>query len=1708
MKNIFLTLSFLGCAGLASAWFAPAAITWYEENIQTTEILTTAENLIKDSGFDNADFSKTFTDEPRVYGSWVTYTDAKETNTVSYEVVTDPVRGKVGSFTGRSLSWYTSFFAQRIETTAKKGIYKLSFWGKSANGGKVKAFFRTTTASDTDGSTYFIKYTDQPTDPTAKWRGTYYNQSLSTEWKEYSVEFDFTKVGKTMYDMTLNDAVDATDVDLTNFTLCFQGENADKNILIDDVKLELVKDLSEPEQPEEPGDALIKDSGFDNADFSKTFTDDPRVYGSWVTYTDAKETNTVSYEVVTDPVRGKVGSFTGRSLSWYTSFFAQRIETTAKKGIYKLSFWGKSADGGKVKAFFRTTAVDGTDGSTYFIKYTDQPTDPAVNWRGTYYSQGLSTEWKEYSVEFDFTKVGKTMYDMTLNDAVDATDVDLTNFTLCFQGENANKNILIDDVKLELVKDLSDPEDPNQPGENLVKDSGFESNPDLTLQLEEPTVCGQWVAYKDQYETKPVTIEVKDDAAQGKVAAITGQTASWYTTVLSQRIEGTTPQGIYRFSFLGRSDNGGQVRIYTRATKVDPNSKENIFFIKETGKPSDPTQKWYGCWQNFTLTSTWKEYYVDFNLSKTANSMYQWTFDQGIVKNATDVDLTNMNICFLGNKENATVYIDNVSFTKIADIDEEDQKLIIQYDFEEATVPSEWKATGSELSLTKEHFKKGVQALCWNAADKATLELPFSKNLAVSPQNAAFFNIYSTSANNDTIYTEFLDANDKVVKKATILVNFKGWREFSRAYDEYANKANASVKKVRFIYAAKEGNGQKILLDNVDFNAVVDSKRQYPDMMVLDTEYLNADNSRLLKVYNFGADVVPGTATEAEIADLNTLKPQFARTPVGNTGKIRELLSKVSAMNIVRNSDGTVSGNVMPTPKELTLDYLKELSSDIEIMAASVNNQQVKTAFNNLVDLIIDQGILYNFSGLTYSDYTNVKGIPAGFLNAMNAYTDEQRTEIVKGVKWMIEFNLAYAPLEYILSQFSSDYIYNFLPNLYTCAVNAADQNEAVENLKGLTQLLENASEYAPGSNDILKPDGTGFHHNTQYNNYMYAYNTWVEYISYLKGTSFRINKDAYERIKKAVVTLYMMSTKSENDIHLFANSMAGRHPLIGGTEITFKKDLFKKLIETGGDILGTGIDAELAAQYNYFFMEDFYTGVNKADVDGFYQFNYSPAGIYRQNNWVATMRCPTTKFWGGEVYSKTNRFGRYQAHGTLEVMYDGAMENSGFPKKNASLGTKVTGGWDWNVEAGATTVHYTSWKEMMPNKNVTDRFDQYSKTTNFAGALAWKDCGMFGAEFDQDDSWGSLRFTPTNLTFKKSVYAFDGMLISLGSNISASGAYGDDMITATNLFQGIDSEVSGDLVVNGETMAAGAEAKTNDSSADLWMVTPQGTGYFVPKGNDPIIIKHGEQSSPNETGDNVDDPVTVTAAKAYINHGVKTSGKEYVFVAVPATNATDMAELAAKMANKGGEIFEIKAQNEKLHALAYKPAKVTAYSIFTAVDGLNFGRLKSTASEMLLMEKPGVNDKMLSLAISNPNLRPQADNVYGWVATPTQTSIVLDGEWVMNGDAIDGVTITPQSDKTTKIDLTLTEGEPVYIDLVDKDAVGITTVDQSEQAHVYTAGHDVFVVNAVGTAMVYDVAGQVIKSVDVDGSARFTLDQQGCYIVKISDKTVKVVIR
>ena len=135
-----------------------------------------------------------------------------------------------------------------------------------------------------------------------------------------------------------------------------------------------------------------------------------------------------------------------------------------------------------------------------------------------------------------------------------------------------------------------------------------------------------------------------------------------------------------------------------------------------------------------------------------------------------------------------------------------------------------------------------------------------------------------------------------------------------------------------------------------------------------------------------------------------------------------------------------------------------------------------------------------------------------------------------------------------------------------------------------------------------------------------------------MRGTPFRIAEDAYERFKKAVLSEYIMATKGS--LHYFANTFAGRNPFGAGITLAYSNDHFNKLIETGIDIKGD--DAELKAAYNYFSGTNTYA-VDVADYSGFYAFNYSPAAIFRKDNWVISMRSITTKFW---TLSKSWKFG------------------------------------------------------------------------------------------------------------------------------------------------------------------------------------------------------------------------------------------------------------------------------------------------------------------------------------------------------------------------------------------------------------------------------------------------------------------------------------
>lgn len=1027
------------------------------------------------------------------------------------------------------------------------------------------------------------------------------------------------------------------------------------------------------------------------------------------------------------------------------------------------------------------------------------------------------------------------------------------------------------------------------------------------------------------------------------------------------------------------------------------------------------------------------------------------------------------------------------------------------FNFEDATVPTQWTSSASgALSLNTAHYKEGVQSLCWTVTGQATLTSTFTGFIA-STGNSAYLQIYSSEITYDTLTVEFL-YNTTVKKKAIYLINYKGWHEFNRAYTEYASTLSSTITSARFTLKPTSATAtRKIYIDDVNFNRTSDTERIIGSHWVLDRKYFNstADTSSLA-IFANPVDIPVVTPTTQELADLNSLRNTLKRVPsAGTTTELNDAKAYVNSLNIVRNPDGTVRGNPIDcSTAALTDAFMIDIANKLEVLAAAAQTDNAtKTLFQNFVDHLLDQGISEGCNFRTFSNsYNTCKIVPAGWLDALPLCSEAQKPEVLKLVKWFSFYGTMYYPQETYLANLVSDIVYLFLPHMIGIALNQTDDAVAVRELKAFKRYLDRNTEYVPGGEDIFKPDGTGFHHWTHYNNYMYAYRTWVQHIYYLKGTSFRISADAYQRFKKAIIAFYIMGTQDTGDNRYFANSLCGRKPF--DTVVQFSKTYFDYLVSIGTDCLGS-MDSEVAAAYNYFFKTTKYN-VPAQPYEGFYQFNYSPLGIYRKANWVASMRSPTTNFFGAEIYDNQNRFGRYQANGSLEILYSGSLAANGYPSTSTG-----SGGWDWNVIPGATTVHYVSWQEMMPYKSVTGRFDQKTKTKNFAGALSFGDCGMFACDFDQLDTWSSSAYTATNLVYKKSMFAFDNMIFSLGSSIGSSGTYSTSMITATNLFQCLNPATIGSTVVNGNTVSQPYNA-TLSTASDNWIITPQGTGYFVPKGNDALNIKFDNQSTPNYTGADYAAPTTtLPAVKAYLNHGVKPSGKSYSFVAVPATNTASMQSLATQMANGGGSIYQIQAQSSSVHALTYKPLNITAYSFFGAVSNLGFGIVKANTAENLLIDKLDVETNRHYFAICNPNLKPVTDATYGWVASPSQTTLTLVGDW-FPVSTVNGVVFSAPSGGQTQITVSFSQGEPVYFGIKLKtDTTALKSVKEDNWVSFSKSENDLqLVFSAPETGMVVKVHNsnggliysRQIKAVSQALNIDTTTFQKGLLICSLSN--------
>lgn len=1027
----------------------------------------------------------------------------------------------------------------------------------------------------------------------------------------------------------------------------------------------------------------------------------------------------------------------------------------------------------------------------------------------------------------------------------------------------------------------------------------------------------------------------------------------------------------------------------------------------------------------------WHAYSTILDLTAGQNTT-DWAFALGIQTTYTN-DKTDY----------ACVLVDDLVLELTDEEPEEPKESFLNFEFEADKAPQQWKVTNGTLATSTDHFMAGEKSLKWNTnSSTSVIEVDFPTPFATA-SNALHFHIHSTTPAEGTLLVELLDEAGVVRRKATLSLEFMGWREYKRIYNrDFEQTSSNTIVKARLTLQNSKQEAVQLSFDSFNFANSNNTALTFPEIAYLDIEHLNSSNTDKLLQFSFVSDLPLEEPTEVELSDLNLLKAKFLVTPTqATTVELRAIRTYVDNLNIQRNEDGSVKSTAW-LDHDNTADYWLTLLFRLGALAVSSSEADNKR-YNDFLDLILDQNVLYrvNTSGSAFS-YTTMTEVPKR-ITALAPYSSQsQQVELAKLARWNLNYGMINDP-DYN-HKVNSDVIYNTFPFFFTAAINQPTVAESVRELKTVVRYLSRATEPTPGGSGFIKVDGSGFHHKTIYLNYMYSYKTFNSMIADLSGTCYRLAPEGYERFKMAVLSALKMATRNNlngsDSGNFTGNSLSGRHPLSGGNRVQFTRGDLATLATTGGDILGTDVDPEVAEAYAYFFPGDTTFGEKEAEYDGFHQFNYGQLGIYRQNEWVAVMRTPTSKMWGAEIYDKTNRFGRYQAHGTLEVLYN----NKTFEQNGM---TKDATGWDWNVFPGSTTVHYTDWREMTPNRNVTDRFDQFTKTTDFAGSLSWGDIGVFGSEFDQVDNWGSQRFKPTNLEFKKSVYAFDGMLVSLGSDISSNVTFTSDMTTATNLFQSTKLIAEyGKFLVDGVEIPEGVEPIINPSENNLWLITPETTGYYLPQGNDPLTIKYGEQRTPNKTGSNIDNPALAVASKAYINHGINPKSANYHFVVVPSATPERMEQLKKEARHDGGDLYKVHACNSQLHAMSIHSRNVTAYTIYEPVSNLDFGYVTAAASEMLLMSRQN-GEHAVSFAATNPNLRPGA-HVSGWIATPTETSITLEGEWRVAPDAPEGLSAAFNGSETS-VSFTLHDGEPIYFDLV-------TDINLSVDAPVAKKGYKV----------------------------------------------------
>ncbi|MDD7887842.1 chondroitinase family polysaccharide lyase [Flavivirga sp. 57AJ16] len=940
-----------------------------------------------------------------------------------------------------------------------------------------------------------------------------------------------------------------------------------------------------------------------------------------------------------------------------------------------------------------------------------------------------------------------------------------------------------------------------------------------------------------------------------------------------------------------------------------------------------------------------------------------------------------------------------------------------------------YESENSKLSISDSHNRYGKSSLLWEWYGESDFSTSNFKILSLKESPLAYgdhfpasptlqMSIYNEEAQDEKITISYYKNGNKEVW-FDVDLSFTGWRRIWVPFYEMQGNAplkGAAIDFDNFKISTSSAKG-KLFFDDIIFSQYQDDRFQYPDEMV---PFIKADTNLgsdhwmpLISNYDNIKKLEPAPISMAIRLDLKKFEKLIDQSLVVDKkykvyiNTLRDLYQNLN----IKEKGNTVVGPPL-TFKEFEEYYdknqqgpnnfndvkdlgrvLKQLSN-FHNRANPEEQEEIKAMFLTGTKYFLDQGWQAGSSGGTrhHIGY-NVREITEAFFTMRQLlYDNGLLNEVGASLHWL--FNLGMLLNDESTFHVNIDYLntQSYYHLMLIFMFEKQEKQAAMLSAYSKYMSIILAQEKEAGG---FKVDGTAWHHNGHYPAYgIGAFNNVPKVINTLARTRFRIKTEGHKNFKKA-----FLASRIYSQMYNWGFGNGGRHPL-EDNGIQNMKQRFLWMANAGDPTGKTKIDKEFAAAYlRLWGNEDIFNstlftkmnGIHKEKLSGYYTFPYAATGVYRRNNWAAFIKGYSKYVWASEIYVNENRYGRYPANGTIQLLNENGEKGSGFQQE----------GWDWNRYPGATVV-YLPLKELEPKIPLL----MFRSEESFAGIAKLGDNGVFGMILNEskgsngDGREVNIGF-PGKLYAKKSVFSFDGKLVCIGTNISSVD---EENLTQTNLFQNYLTDIKTPLYTVSETIKEfpyKTELK-QDSKTGVWLTDAYGNGYHV-LSNTPVQIQlekqhsyHNKYSintgSMNPKGNGVKE-TEGNYATAWIDHGLAPKNASYQYVIYPFLDE-DSQKNFGKIVEKDRS-FKIERADSIAHIVLDKKTNTTSYVVFEKEQSLEYGLLETVSEPALVMVKQN-SAKALTISAVQPDLNFPMDNKEQFknYSMPVELKITLKGKW------------------------------------------------------------------------------------------------------------------